>query len=86
MNLIYNSSSSSTTANNTSNSIDFKDANLHAILNSILTCLQTAETRIVNNMNSRQAGAGTTAGGDDETSMHAMDLKMLAMLFSAKCT
>ena len=33
-----------------------------------------------------QEGTGTTAGGDDETSMHAMDLKMLAMLFSAKCT
>ena len=59
--------------------IDFTDVKYQAVFKNILSRLQIAETRITNNISNKVENS-------DETNMHVMDLKMVIMLLSAKCS
>ena len=72
MHLLYGSSSA------TSGGLDFDNAQIKAVLNNILTCLKTAETRA--GLNIRNKVSEENATGSNLT-----DLKMAIALLSAKC-
>ncbi len=72
MHLLYGNSSA------TSGGLDFDNAQIKAVLNNILTCLKTAETRA--GLNIRNKVSEENATGSNLT-----DLKMAIALLSAKC-